>query len=655
MRALRSMATACLIGGIATGTAAAQQLPSPDSLLTGFKPSQPGVEYESPADKDAIAACTVDFVQSPQGAKIGFALRDKQGKFLRKFVDANGNGKLDQWSYYQDGFEVYREIDLDNDLSIDECHWINQGGTRIATVKQGKVTGWKRLSAEEASKVLVQGIVLGRSDMITSVFVTPEELAAQGIPQAEIDRASEDAKKRAEAIAALVKNLAAHGWDKQTSWLRFDGTMPRTIPQDANDSLKNDIVLYENAVIFAGRADGSGDPSKVAYLQVPELIKVGDAWKFVDIPRAVEPGQKQIEVAAGATDLRTTIYTGSPSAGGEGPNPKLEEALKELGEYDVKNAEKYTSDDKKAVAEYYTGRIALLQKILGVAKSDDTLYRKQVVDSYAAAYQTGAYPKGAEELDAIIKEGGKVASHAAFRKILADYALQSDSPDANLLAIQKKLLEDLEAFVKQYPESEEAPDALLQLAHANEFNADEEGAKSYYNQLAEKYPKSEPGKKATGALRRLNLVGQPLELKGQGIDGKPVDVAALRGKTVLVVFWASWADQAKRDLPELKKVADKYKDKNFAVVGVNVDNDRNAALGVINEQGLSGWPQIHEPGGIEGRPAQEFGIMSLPTMFLVDPEGKVLSRGLRLPTEVDKQLDKELAAGIAGRDGTAKQ
>ena len=55
-----------------------------------------------------------------QGRSIGYSLRDGQGKLLRRFVDSNANGVMDQWSYYQDGFEVYRETDLNDDKSLDE-------------------------------------------------------------------------------------------------------------------------------------------------------------------------------------------------------------------------------------------------------------------------------------------------------------------------------------------------------------------------------------------------------------------------------------------------------------------------------------------------------------------------------------------------------
>src|SRR4029077_10037646 len=95
----------------------------------------------------------------------------------------DGNGKMDQWSYYQDGFEVYRENDLDGDRSLDESRWLNAGGTRVAVVEGGKVATWKQISAEEASKVLVQALVGGDLGLLETVMATPAELAAAGVPK----------------------------------------------------------------------------------------------------------------------------------------------------------------------------------------------------------------------------------------------------------------------------------------------------------------------------------------------------------------------------------------------------------------------------------------------------------------------------------------
>ncbi len=146
MRRLRYSVTAFVIIAIGTLSARAQQAaetPSAKDLL-GLSPILPGVEYDVPQDDAAKNACKVENVVNDQQRSIGYALRDGQGKLLRRFVIAHGSKRLDQWSYYQDGFEVYREDDLDGDRSLDQCRWLNAGGSRIALVQQGKVHGWRR-------------------------------------------------------------------------------------------------------------------------------------------------------------------------------------------------------------------------------------------------------------------------------------------------------------------------------------------------------------------------------------------------------------------------------------------------------------------------------------------------------------------------------
>src|SRR5436305_2442069 len=150
MTPLRTSAALAWLLMIAPAPAGAQEAPTVKVML-GLSPVLKGVEYEIPTDPAAIDACKIETVYNAQKKAIGYALRDGQGKLLRRFVDADARGGMDQWSYYQDGFEVYRESDLDGDRSPDECRWMNTAGTRIAAVSRGRVTGWKRVSAEEAS------------------------------------------------------------------------------------------------------------------------------------------------------------------------------------------------------------------------------------------------------------------------------------------------------------------------------------------------------------------------------------------------------------------------------------------------------------------------------------------------------------------------
>jgi hypothetical protein len=91
----------------------------------------------------------------------------------------------------------------------------------------------------------------------------------------------------------------------------------------------------------------------------------------------------------------------------------------------------------------------------------------------------------------------------------------------------------------------------------------------------------------------------------------------------------------------LKQLQAKYAQQGFAIVGINLDADRSAAVAFIRANPLP-WPQVYEAGGVEAsRLAQEMGIMTLPTMLLIDNEGKVLNRNVHAG-ELDEDLGKRL-------------
>lgn len=647
MRARRTwLLAAGLLGLLAPAPALAQQ----DLLerLLKFTPSQPGVDFETPTEKATLAACKVETQTNPDGQVKAYLIRDGQGKLLRRFVDLDGKldarktPSYDQFSYFQDGFEVYREADLDGDRKIDECRWMNSGGTRILSIQnQGEKIryAWKRLSAEEASKVMIQALVGGDLVLLESVIASPEDLAALGVPKGLVEQATASQKARIEQVTALREKLK--GWGKTTTWSRFDGMMPHAIPAEASNGLPEDLLFYENGVIFAAPAGGQVDPSKVAYLQAPELVKIGDLWKFVGLPLAVDPSKPSAPTSYDG--IRSWLFRGSEPGLLAGRDPALAEAEKKLADYDAANLPSVKPAEPKTVLKYHYGRLAPLREILKAATrpEDQLLYNRQVIDDLATCYQTELFPEGAKLLAEMSKVGGKVASYAAFRKVLAEYAM--DDGASNPIAHQKTYMSKLEQFLKDHGKSDEAPDALLQLASNHEFNAAEDDARKNYSQLSRDFPDTEAGKKAVGALRRLDLVGKPLALKGAGIKGEVIDVAQLKGKTVLVVFWHSGYEPVRRELPELVKVGQKQKDKGLVIVGVNLDGGDKAKVDAFLKSANLPWPQIVEPEGMDGRLANEFGIISLPTMFLVDPQGKVTNRSLRTAMELDRLMDKPVA------------
>jgi thiol-disulfide isomerase/thioredoxin len=639
------VAVVCWLGalGLVPMAAQAQQKGYAPGDLLKVRPTLAGVEYDTPADPKAVEACKVEVV-TVQNRSIGYALRDGQGKLLRRFVATRG-GKLDQWSYYQDGFEVYRENDLDGDRALDEARWVNAGGMRIATVKKGKVVGWKQISAEEASKVFVQGLVQamngGDASLLETVMATPEELAAAGLPRDVVEKVAAASASRGEKVDALIKSLT--GWTRQTEWGRFDGIYPRVIPADSVAGPEKDILVYENATIFpamaASPANAGAAQASAAFLQVSDTIKLGETWKFIELPRAIDP--KSPVVMTSASGLRALLFDRPNNI--QPRDEAVDAALKALADYDSKNAQVIQGGGPRERAKFYLDRIAFLRAVVKASKTDQEklIYDKQIVDCLITALRTGEFPQGRDSLEKVIARGGKLGSYAAYSLIGADFAMKNDQPGANVLANQKAWMADLESFLAKHHEADEAPEALLQLASANEFNGDEEPARKEYTKVVETYAGTEAAKKAAGSLRRLDLVGKTLALKGMGLQNETVDTTQYRGKTVLVVFWASWASPFKAELPELRKVAEKYRDRGLEVIGVSLDNERADVDAFLKDNPLA-WPQIFEGGGLEGRLAIEYGITSVPTLFLADSQGKVVNRHIRTAADVDRQLEKLL-------------
>lgn len=381
MRSLLYSVTTLVLVGLTPLAARAQSKPRD---LLKLLPTFSGVDCDTPTDAAAIDACKVENVLNAKGHNIGYALRDGQGKLLRKFVDTDGNNRLDQWSYYQDGFEVYREVDLDGDRRLDECRWLNHGGSRAGTVTGRKIAAWKQISAEEASKVFVQALTSGDLELLQTVMATPEELTAAGVPKDVVARVATAATKRDELVAALRKSLV--GWNRQTTWNRFDGTFPHVIPADSNAGLEQDVTLYENAMIFPGAGAAEKDPAKMAFLQIPDMIRLGATWKFVELPYAIDP-EKPVVAAAGG--LRTMLFDKANNV--QPRDEAMETALKALADFDVKNADLARGGEPEKIVKYHLSRITHLRTIVKAAPTvnEKLNYNRQVVNSLIGACGPG--------------------------------------------------------------------------------------------------------------------------------------------------------------------------------------------------------------------------------------------------------------------------
>ena len=330
------------------------------------------------------------------------------------------------------------------------------------------------------------------------------------------------------------------------------------IPADPAGGPEKDVVVYENAMIFpgmaAGQADAAAAPPRIAFLQIPDMIKLGETWKFIELPRAIDPEKPVVPSVSG---IRAMLFDRANNV--QPRDEAVDTALKALADYDGKNAAAHAGRAARDRPGTTSAGSRYLRAVVKASKTaeDKLIYNKQVVDSLVAALRTGALSAGARGCWMKVVDDGRQArllrGLQPHRRRLRHE--ERCSPGANVLANQKAWMADLEDFLAKHADADEAPEVLLQLASANEFNGEEDEAHKQYAKVVEAYPGTEAAKKAAGSLRRLDLVGKSLALKGTGLQNETIDTAQYRGKTVLVVFWASWATPVKAELPELKKIA----------------------------------------------------------------------------------------------------
>lgn len=139
------------------------------------------------------------------------------------------------------------------------------------------------------------------------------------------------------------------------------------------------------------------------------------------------------------------------------------------------------------------------------------------------------------------------------------------------------------------------------------------------------------------SLERKLAVGNPApEISLPGPDGGEIKLSSLRGKVVLIDFWASWCGPCRRENPEVVRIYNRFRDKGFEVFGVSLDRDRDAWLNAIAKDGLV-WTQVSDLKYWQSQAALLYGVKSIPHTVLIDQEGKIIMRRLR-----GKALERKL-------------
>ena len=153
------------------------------------------------------------------------------------------------------------------------------------------------------------------------------------------------------------------------------------------------------------------------------------------------------------------------------------------------------------------------------------------------------------------------------------------------------------------------------------------------------------GEGFAGTLRRLSLPGHPMEINGTLLNGKPFDQKTLAGKVVLVDFWATWCGPCVAEIPNVLEQYEKYHKDGFEVVGISLDQEREALEKFVTEQKLP-WPILFEEpkgDGWQHPLATFYGISGIPTVVLIGRDGNVITldaRGEKLGERLDAIFKK---------------
>jgi thiol-disulfide isomerase/thioredoxin len=197
-------------------------------------------------------------------------------------------------------------------------------------------------------------------------------------------------------------------------------------------------------------------------------------------------------------------------------------------------------------------------------------------------------------------------------------------------------------FLETHPDDSRAPAILLTEAQAWEA-FEPEKARGIYQQVA-KDPDPEIARAASAGLEMLEMRQKPLELSFTAVDGRKIDLADLRGKVVLVDFWATWCPPCVEEAPALVEAYQKFKDQGFEIIGISLDEDKSALEKFTEEKGMT-WPQFFDGKGWENELAVRFKIQTVPTMWLLDREGKLAD-----PSPRGERLERAIESALAAQD-----
>jgi len=195
---------------------------------------------------------------------------------------------------------------------------------------------------------------------------------------------------------------------------------------------------------------------------------------------------------------------------------------------------------------------------------------------------------------------------------------------------------------KEFPERLEVYELMMQLLQIRSQEGEADKARALAQTLLESTIQEDAKESVRRMVRKFEFLGKPLQLKFTASDGRAVDLEKMRGKVVMIDFWASWCVPCMIELPKVKAAYEKLQSKGFEIVGINLDEDKADMQRVLTKSNMT-WPQSFDGLKWESPLVTRFGIMSIPTIWLIDKKGilRDLNPRENLVDRVEKLLQEK--------------
>jgi len=265
-------------------------------------------------------------------------------------------------------------------------------------------------------------------------------------------------------------------------------------------------------------------------------------------------------------------------------------------------------------------------------------------DSLKIASVTGSKSqKDFEQLQSLMKPYNEKMS--ALNSQYIEYRKNKDEEGIKKIQDEAGRLDSImneDVYLKYTANHPNSPVALYSLERYSGYVIYPSKVELLYNKLASKIQSSAAGKafyKRIETAKKTAIGSMAVNFTQPDTLGHPVSLSNLKGKYVLLDFWASWCGPCRAENPNVVKAFNKYKDKNFTVLSVSLDQPgkKEAWINAIHKDGLT-WTQVSDLKFWDNAVAKEYGIQAIPQNLLIDPSGKIIAKNIR-----GQELNNKLA------------